>query len=651
MTTTINSDVSTQDWVKKFHFENKVDLNLQTAVDNESTKIEVDEIPAMMNNNTTAMNNSSDSYLQSILSSSASPSQAAANNSSTACTGSQTCACYKCQRQRRRAGVSRTATPPTVMKSKASPDVYTPLKKIENTSNANNLSNRSTEAKPSSSSTFSSSPSPTAMTPPTITTIVSPPTPSPSPSPAVSIKAPTPTSPVSPKQQQQTQKPKRSSTLRKTPTLKSYERHMPRPAYAQQDSIYRIEQDDLEKREETNRKTTTSTTNELLEKAAQDNYQISWKDEGTGDDLLTSLVTFQTIFEEKAVNENEGLSDLLEQRTKELQSQKLMQHHITKEEDEELPPRLSDCLTMSHRNGPRHNPLTLYHTMKMNGEKERMNAYNIAFQHCIHANSGMRAWIKRSRVAPTRENSKLVQSATAGRRPTIKRSLLHPLASRKNKVAGDELLVYSASSENLSIRSATSKKSIEMISAPILLIQPQQDDQITDIISTAHALLPNRQFSTNTTTQQNKVPYEHIDTPSRPRQNTTVTTTLTSTSLSEFKDSSSISSSESANGGSQTSSKLKKSRPGRLFSSLGRKTSMRSHSINSNKASSIRSLEKIDSGNESTLSQEKVVLDDLCRILPHLERSQLLPYVQEANCDYMKALQLCKSAVISGKLT
>ncbi|KAL7313881.1 hypothetical protein PS15m_007562 [Mucor circinelloides] len=606
----------------------------------------------MMNNSATTMNNSSDSYLQSILSSSSSPSQAAANNSSTACTGSQTCACYKCQRQRRRAGVSRTATPPTVMKSKASPDVYTPLKKIENASNAKTLSNRSTEAKSSCSSSSSSSSSPTAMAPLATTTTVSPPTPvSTTPSPVASIKAPT--SPVSPQQQQQTQKPKRSSTLRKTPTLKSYEKHMPRPAYPQQDSIYRIEQDDLEKKEETNQKKSASTTNELLEKAAQDNYQISWKDEGTGDDLLTSLVTFQTIFEEKAVNENEGLSDLLEQRTKELKSQKLMQHHNVKEEDEELPPRLPDCLTLSYRNGPRHNPLTLYHTMKMNGEKERMNAYNVAFQHCINANSGMRAWIKRSRVPPTRDNSKLVQSVNAGRKPTIKRSLLHPLASRKNKVAGDELLVYSASSENLSIRSATSKKSIEMISSPMPLIQqqPQQDDQITDIISTAHALLPNRQFSTNTTTQQNKAPYEHIDTPSRPRQNTTVTTTPASTSLSEFRDNSSISSSESANGGSQTSHKLKKSRPGRLFSSLGRKTSMRSHSSNSNKASSIRSLEKIDSGNESTLSQEKVVLDDLCRILPHIERSQLLPYVQEANCDYMKALQLCKSAVISGKLS
>jgi hypothetical protein len=45
------------------------------------------------------------------------------------------------------------------------------------------------------------------------------------------------------------------------------------------------------------------------------------------------------------------------------------------------------------------------------------------------------------------------------------------------------------------------------------------------------------------------------------------------------------------------------------------------------------------------------VLDDLCRILPHIDRAQLSPYVYEANNDYMMALQLCKSAVISGKLS
>ncbi|KAG2237959.1 hypothetical protein INT48_002520 [Thamnidium elegans] len=114
--------------------------------------------------------------------------------------------------------------------------------------------------------------------------------------------------------------------------------------------------------------------------------------------------------------------------------------------------------------------------------------------------------------------------------------------------------------------------------------------------------------------------------------------------LYNMKNNSSVSSSESASGAPV---KIKKSRPGRLFSSLGRKTSMRSYG--SNKEPSIRSLEKIDSGNESQ-SHEKV-LDDLCHILPHINRAQLVPYVYEANNDYMTALQLCKAAVIKGKLS
>ncbi|KAI8644591.1 hypothetical protein BD408DRAFT_412947 [Parasitella parasitica] len=641
MTTAMKSDASTQDWVRKFHYEEKVDSDLQSAVENnESAKIQVDSIPTASYTTSTTATNNSDSYLQSILSS---PSQTAARSSSTSCTGSQTCVCYKCQRQRRRAGVSRTTTATTaVMKSsKASPDAFTPLKKIEN---VNHLSNRPTEAK--SSSSFSTSPPPATINNTTMISVTAP---------VLAVQSPTSSPPISPQQQQQqpqTQKLKRSSTLRKTPTLKSYEKHMPRPAYAQQDSIYRFEQEESveqQKKEVASRKRSSSTS-ELLEKTAHDNYQISWKDEGTGDDLLTSLVTFQTIFEEKTGNENEGLSDLLEQRTKELKTQTLLQKQQPVKQDEQLPKRLSECLTLSYRNGPRHNPLTLYHTMKMQGEKERMQAYSVAFQHCIHADSGMRAWIKKSRAAPTRENCKLVQPATVGRRPTFKRSLLHPLASRKNKVAGDEQLIYSASSENLSARSA---KSIEMISSPMPLVQQQQNDQhITDILSATHTLLPNKQFSANTTTLPNKVPYEHIDTPSRPLQNATMTTTIPpSLSSSELRDNSSVSSSESANGGPQVSTKPIKSRPGRIFSSIGRKTSMRPYSSNSNKNLSIRSLEKIDSGNESTYSQDKIVLDDLCRVLPHIERSRLLPYVQEAHCDYMKALQLCKSALISGKLS
>ncbi|KAG1190025.1 hypothetical protein G6F35_013994 [Rhizopus arrhizus] len=103
----------------------------------------------------------------------------------------------------------------------------------------------------------------------------------------------------------------------------------------------------------------------------KDNYEISWKDDGTGDDLLSSLVTFQSIFE--TTDKDEGLSDLLEQKAKELKNQKLKSDEPIAQEV--LPPRLSDCLTPSYRHGPKHNPLTLYHTMKMKTGQERTQAY------------------------------------------------------------------------------------------------------------------------------------------------------------------------------------------------------------------------------------------------------------------------------------
>lgn len=188
-----------------------------------------------------------------------------------------------------------------------------------------------------------------------------------------------PASPVSPKptaNNNSQMKPKRSSTLRKTPTLKSYEKHMPKPTYSQEESIYRIE-DETKDGGRKHAEETKKDLNDILEQ--KDNYTVSWREEGTGDDLLTSLVTFQTIFEEKG-NENEGLSDLLEQRARELKYQKMREQqealHPNKKQDESLPPRHPDCLTLSYRDGPKHHALTLFHTMKMKNEKERRQAYS-----------------------------------------------------------------------------------------------------------------------------------------------------------------------------------------------------------------------------------------------------------------------------------
>lgn len=161
-------------------------------------------------------------------------------------------------------------------------------------------------------------------------------------------------------------KPKRSNTVRKTPVLTDYEKRISTSAYSQQDSIYRFEKE--------NNKTTKENLNRpasIMTTDIEDNYEISWKDDGTGDDLLTSLVTFQSIFE--TTDKDEGLSDLLEQKAKELKNQKLKSDEPIAQEV--LPPRLSDCLTPSYRHGPKHNPLTLYHTMKMKTGQERTQAY------------------------------------------------------------------------------------------------------------------------------------------------------------------------------------------------------------------------------------------------------------------------------------
>lgn len=139
----------------------------------------------------------------------------------------------------------------------------------------------------------------------------------------------------------------------------------------------------------------------------------------------------------------------------------------------------------------------------------------MAFQHCIKADSGLKSWVKKQRTPPTRESSKLIQAV---KKPAPKRSLLHPLASRKNKMVNDEFMLWSTSSENLGMMNRNmSKRSMENISSPIPLIQPQNTEMI-DVISVAHTFLPNQQFASNVTPSQNKVPYEHIDTPMKPRQ-------------------------------------------------------------------------------------------------------------------------------------
>lgn len=139
------------------------------------------------------------------------------------------------------------------------------------------------------------------------------------------------------------------------------------------------------------------------------------------------------------------------------------------------------------------------------------------------------------------------------RKPTVKRSLLHPLGNgRRNKSSEDGFLIWSASSDNLNFNSNGSKKSIDVISSPVIPLahtpagggmsvtkesnnnrssgsssnknnKSNSDGELTDVLSAAQALLPNQQLAQQQQQGQqqkaniNRVPYEHIDTPSRPR--------------------------------------------------------------------------------------------------------------------------------------
>ncbi|CAO3664655.1 unnamed protein product [Rhizopus stolonifer] len=455
-------NLGTQDWVQKIHFENKVDINLQAYVKNESTKIEVEEIP---NSNT-----SQDDYLQSILSSKSSPSSSLPADKQ--CTGlTATCTCYKCQRQRRRAGhrmenndSKLQTTEPTLITQKE--EINEPLPRVANKPNV--------------------------------------------------IES------------------HRSSTLRKTPSLIAYEKQIPKPVYLQQDSIYRMEKpckDDSEKV-----KSPTSIVD------TTDKYEISWKEDGTGDDLLSPLVTFQTIFD--TTDKNDGLSDLLEQKAKELKSQRFK---VEEEPKEILPPRLSECLTLSYRKGPQHNPLTLYHTMKMNTGKERTHAYGLAFGHCVQSDSGLSDWMKRPRSpVPIKEHSTWVQ--TIPQKP--KRSLLSTFKKSSKSLYPPTEDIFWTSTDTLG------RKSTDTI-----------DIQPTNVVSASHALLPNHPTTAKNTR-------EHVD-PVRAR------------CITDSKDTTHVLE-------SNTTRLVNKS--SRLFSSLGRKPSVKSFS--NEKSPSLKSLEKVKESQE-----------------------------------------------------
>ncbi|KAI8086672.1 uncharacterized protein BX664DRAFT_336474 [Halteromyces radiatus] len=612
-----NIDVLTDEWVKKLHFENRVDLNLQIPASGESMKVQVGDIPPehIPQLGLPSLDNkddfksllvekknsipdptsipTSDSYLSSIVSSTKSNNNIDTTTTTMtttgSCQGTTDCSCYKCQRQRRRAG--------------------TRIRMIPNDPNLTNLNTTKSTSSIQQEQQPISSPeiSPTALTPNIVK--LEPPN---TPRPTISRNG--------------------SFVLRKKPSIKSYEKHLPRPTYSELDSIYRAKQQS-EKTMENNY------AQNDLQKYNKDSYEISWKDE-TGDDILSSLRTFQTIFDEKP-HGNEGLSDLLEVRAKEIklqkihQEQELAQQLLQQQMEPSKPPKRSDCLTLSYRDGPTHRHLTLYHTMKMRGPDERMAAYSKAFQHCIRADSGLSSWIEKQSNQPAPDTCIMTSRPSLSLKKSTKKSILH-LPGRKQKSTAEDLWLRTTkltdsqssqltTSDNSSNNSNSSNNNNNNNNNNNHSITP------IDVLSTANALMPTQSSITlNQPTNKpnsNTKPYDYVDTPSKPfskSRNSVDKDSLTSMDMD------------------------RPSKSSKLWSSLGRRSSK-----SRSGTPSIRSIEKIyqpPASIQETSEPFEKALDDLCEILTHVDRSVLKTYLEQANGDYMKTLSVIRAEVTSGKL-
>ncbi|ORX52735.1 hypothetical protein DM01DRAFT_1336510 [Hesseltinella vesiculosa] len=608
-------DALTDEWVKKLQFEKRVDLNLQLSVPGESGKVQVGDIPQLglpslsdQQDLTTMFNSqkekatpdlpatpTTDSYLQSIVST---PKPV---NTTGSCTGAEGCTCYKCKRQRRRAG-SRARTAPTLG------EIYS-------------------QAAPAPTPTPTTAPAPAP--PPAAPIVTINPAPPPAEAPATPIPegrpmvkraatmphghpSPPPDEPSTPVPSMQR---KASFVLRKKPSIVSYEKHLPRPTYSSEDSIYGA----LPRK--TSLTDAQSPRNDI-EQYNKDTYQISWQEDETGDDILAPLRTFQSIFEEKPVG-NDGLSDLLEHRTKELKEQarrdeEIAQQQSIQEASQQKPPRLADCVTQSYRDGPPHKPLTLYHTMKMQDASERMMAYRKALEHCIYADSGLSEWLgKHDDLSPPQ----LSLGGEKDDRPTFgnkksKRSILPLVGGRKQKVASEELW----------------QRTTKLTSSPSVYHPQPTDASPADVLSAASALMPapsvQSLHQSLSKVSLNGKPYDHVDTPSQPLPRAR-------TSIDERSILSTDSETVTHSG-----------RTGKLWSSLGRKASSR---LKSHALSSQQHIDKNSIREEPNEAFEKA-LDDLCEIMSHVDRPVLRSYLEKSNGDYMATLSVIRADVTAGKL-
>lgn len=198
-------------------------------------------------------------------------------------------------------------------------------------------------------------------------------------------------------------KHQRSMLQRKRPTIHSYNKHLPRPPYAPNDSIYRAHMKPA---------AVTSQQPPPLPASCSSpssNDSTQWFDDTSNVDLVLSFMVFDTIVADQPDDSIFGLTDLIEERTKQLHDslfdtaedegkEELENRHddnggtqgstaaittsSSSSASQPSPPPICkknhpplSCHILSSREGPTHHPLTLFHTMKLINAKERLETF------------------------------------------------------------------------------------------------------------------------------------------------------------------------------------------------------------------------------------------------------------------------------------
>lgn len=145
--------------------------------------------------------------------------------------------------------------------------------------------------------------------------------------------------------------------------------------------------------------------------------------------------------------------------------------------------------------------------MKKKKKKVTDESKEVAFEHCIQSDSGLRHWIKRTKIPPpTRESITIVQAVNQKPRRSIFSSIRRNY--RFSRQSEEQQQLFWTTNGHMEENNIKNKSKERLREEP------------TDILLAAQALLPNQQEIT-IRYNNNKTFYEYIDIPGKPRDNQT----------------------------------------------------------------------------------------------------------------------------------